>query len=98
MEQCSDSPADLGKLIAEETEKWGKVVRFAGIKPGIGRHAIRWRVPISNSAGVRETQKCDHGPPNLKFTPARAMTPSCLKVAGKVSDPLANTIVRFSSS
>jgi tripartite-type tricarboxylate transporter receptor subunit TctC len=27
------SPADFGKLIANETEKWGKVVRFAGIKP-----------------------------------------------------------------
>jgi tripartite-type tricarboxylate transporter receptor subunit TctC len=27
------SPADFGKLIAEETEKWAKVVRFAGIKP-----------------------------------------------------------------
>ena len=27
------SPADFGRLIAEETEKWGKVVRFAGIKP-----------------------------------------------------------------
>jgi tripartite-type tricarboxylate transporter receptor subunit TctC len=26
------SPADFGKLVAEETEKWGKVVRFAGIK------------------------------------------------------------------
>jgi tripartite-type tricarboxylate transporter receptor subunit TctC len=26
------SPADFGKLIAEEPEKWGKVVRFAGIK------------------------------------------------------------------
>src|SRR5262249_40208215 len=26
------SPADFGKLIAEETEKWGKVVRFAGIR------------------------------------------------------------------
>src|SRR5215471_14858444 len=25
------SPADFGKLIAEETEKWGKVVNFAGI-------------------------------------------------------------------
>jgi len=28
------SPADFGRLIAEETEKWGKVVKFAGIKPG----------------------------------------------------------------
>jgi tripartite-type tricarboxylate transporter receptor subunit TctC len=27
------SPADLGKLMAAETEKWGKVVKFAGIKP-----------------------------------------------------------------
>jgi tripartite-type tricarboxylate transporter receptor subunit TctC len=27
------SPADFGKLIAEETEKWGKVVRETNIKP-----------------------------------------------------------------
>jgi len=27
------SPADFGKLIAEETEKWSKVVRAAKIKP-----------------------------------------------------------------
>jgi tripartite-type tricarboxylate transporter receptor subunit TctC len=27
------SPADFGKLIAEETEKWGKVIRLVGIKP-----------------------------------------------------------------
>ena len=26
------SPADFGKLIADETEKWAKVIRFAGIK------------------------------------------------------------------
>jgi tripartite-type tricarboxylate transporter receptor subunit TctC len=26
------SPADFGKLIADETEKWGKVSEFAGIK------------------------------------------------------------------
>ena len=29
----SGSPADFGKLIADETEKWGKVVKFAGLKP-----------------------------------------------------------------
>jgi hypothetical protein len=29
----SGSSADFGKLIAAETEKWGKVIRFAGIKP-----------------------------------------------------------------
>jgi tripartite-type tricarboxylate transporter receptor subunit TctC len=27
------SPADFGKLLAEETEKWGKVVKFAEVKP-----------------------------------------------------------------
>jgi hypothetical protein len=26
------SPTDFGKLIADETEKWGKVVKFTGIK------------------------------------------------------------------
>jgi tripartite-type tricarboxylate transporter receptor subunit TctC len=28
------SPADFARLIAEETEKWGKVIRAANIKPG----------------------------------------------------------------
>src|SRR6202035_4942574 len=27
------SPADLGKLIADETRKWGTVIKFASIKP-----------------------------------------------------------------
>lgn len=27
------SPADFGNFIAEETDKWGKVVKSAGIKP-----------------------------------------------------------------
>jgi tripartite-type tricarboxylate transporter receptor subunit TctC len=27
------TPADFGKFIADETEKWAKVVKFAGIKP-----------------------------------------------------------------
>jgi hypothetical protein len=26
------SPAEFGKLIAEDTEKWGKVIRAANIK------------------------------------------------------------------
>jgi tripartite-type tricarboxylate transporter receptor subunit TctC len=32
-EPLPGSPAEFGKLIAEETEKWSKVVRAAGIKP-----------------------------------------------------------------
>jgi tripartite-type tricarboxylate transporter receptor subunit TctC len=31
-EPLSGSAADFAKLIAEETEKWGKVIKFAGIK------------------------------------------------------------------
>ena len=27
------TPADFGRLIVDETEKWGKVVKFAGMKP-----------------------------------------------------------------
>src|SRR6266516_1083121 len=30
----SGSPAEFGKFLADETEKWGKVVRFTGIKAG----------------------------------------------------------------
>jgi tripartite-type tricarboxylate transporter receptor subunit TctC len=28
------SPAEFGKLIAEDIDKWAKVIRFAGIKRG----------------------------------------------------------------
>jgi len=31
--ELAGSPAEFGKLIAEETEKWGKVVKFSGAKP-----------------------------------------------------------------
>jgi tripartite-type tricarboxylate transporter receptor subunit TctC len=32
-EPMPGSPADFGRLIADETEKWGKVVRTGGLKP-----------------------------------------------------------------
>ena len=32
-ETMPGSPADFGKLISDETEKWGKVVRAGGLKP-----------------------------------------------------------------
>jgi hypothetical protein len=30
--EIAGTPADFGKLIADETEKWAKVIKFAGIK------------------------------------------------------------------
>ncbi|MGB6320091.1 MAG: tripartite tricarboxylate transporter substrate-binding protein, partial [Xanthobacteraceae bacterium] len=30
--ELAGSPADFGKLIASETDKWGKIIREAGIK------------------------------------------------------------------
>ena len=27
------SPANFGKFIADETEKWAKVVKFSGVRP-----------------------------------------------------------------
>jgi tripartite-type tricarboxylate transporter receptor subunit TctC len=32
-EPLAGSPSEFGAFIAEETEKWGKVVKFAGLKP-----------------------------------------------------------------
>jgi len=32
-EPIGGSPSELGKLIADETDKWGKVVKFTGLKP-----------------------------------------------------------------
>ena len=32
-EPLAGSPSEFGRFIAEETEKWGKVVKFTGLKP-----------------------------------------------------------------
>ena len=32
-EPLPGSPSDFGRLIADETEKWAKVVKFTGLKP-----------------------------------------------------------------
>ena len=37
----SGSPADFGKLIADETEKWGKVIRAANIKAELSPTRLR---------------------------------------------------------
>jgi hypothetical protein len=44
-------PADFGKLIADETEKWGKVVKFAGSRrPERRPTQIFHKVPFRASA------------------------------------------------
>jgi tripartite-type tricarboxylate transporter receptor subunit TctC len=40
------SPADFGKFIADETEKWAKVIRAANIKAGIGPGQQRSKTSI----------------------------------------------------
>jgi tripartite-type tricarboxylate transporter receptor subunit TctC len=30
---AAGSPSDFGKFVADETERWGKVVKFSGAKP-----------------------------------------------------------------
>jgi hypothetical protein len=41
------SPDDYGKLIAEETEKWGKVVRAAGLKAWVARAGTSPHSPMT---------------------------------------------------
>jgi hypothetical protein len=31
--RAADAPAEFGKFLVDETEKWTKVVKFAGINP-----------------------------------------------------------------
>ena len=55
------SPADFGKLIADETEKWGKVVKFAGTQAGViqsypDAHSIN---SVPRMAGVRLCGRLD---------------------------------------
>jgi hypothetical protein len=40
----SGSPSDFAKLIADETEKWGKVIRAANIEPQSGQLSSRVRI------------------------------------------------------
>src|SRR5258708_11615961 len=45
----SGSPADFGRLISDETEKWGKVIHAANIKPGGPALADVPSVPFGDS-------------------------------------------------
>jgi tripartite-type tricarboxylate transporter receptor subunit TctC len=49
----SGSPSDFGKLIADETEKWGKVVKFVGIKADSFSEDRNCRAVFSSGASGR---------------------------------------------
>src|SRR5262249_13400191 len=44
------SPADFGKLLADETNKWGKVIRTANIKAEGGQSHCRFAKPRPRSS------------------------------------------------
>src|SRR6516164_6908398 len=43
------SPADFGNLIADETEKWAKVIKFAGINPHDGPASAVGAAPVDGT-------------------------------------------------
>ena len=54
------SPADFGKLIADETEKWGKVIRSRPTSSLSDRHAAGYSInPVPRMAGVRLCGRLD---------------------------------------
>jgi hypothetical protein len=68
------TPDEFGKMIAEDTEKWAKVVRAANIKPVRAVATVRYsRVPLRDfgEANVRFGSKADIAAPpiNVRFTP-----------------------------
>ena len=97
------SPADFGRLIAEETEKWGKVIRAANIKtlgisaawtmalrPRSSRHKPSTGDRSSNGqSGLRQFQSCrhDHRPGGIRCRPARPYG-ACLQLHGLGPCPL----------
>ena len=44
------SPTDFGTLIAEDAEKWAKVIKFANIK------LVNWRPPKSDNAQLGDSR------------------------------------------
>ena len=43
------SPADFGNLIADETKKWAKVIKFAGINPHDGPASAVGAAPVDGT-------------------------------------------------
>ena len=68
------SPADFGKLIADETEKWGKVVKFSGCEAV--NATLRAPIPGTCPAigviifGAPRSVRCAPGEIGRRFSPA----------------------------
>src|SRR5262249_9010266 len=56
------APAEFGRLIAEETEKWAKVVKFSGAKPDCGASVVADRLlGAFDHRRRRRRDQCDEG-------------------------------------
>jgi hypothetical protein len=62
------SPADFGKLIADETEKWAKVIKFAGIKADYPEQSSRKIFHSVRFANPARVSPCQARPFHLKAT------------------------------
>jgi hypothetical protein len=58
------------KMIADETEKWGKVVKFAGISPSLATDVVRCVRPSRSPWGERAGARCAE---SRGFVPLPAM-------------------------
>ena len=69
MEPFANTPAEFGKFIADDIEKWGKVIRAANIKGGC-RFDGCGDVPYVPICDYRHggTQKARHAPRDRGFT------------------------------
>jgi hypothetical protein len=52
------SPAEFGKLIAEETEKWGKVIRRPASRRSDGRTRAHVPITLFGEGRLREPSQC----------------------------------------
>ena len=65
------SPADFGKLIADETEKWGKVIKSAGDQAGLIRDGPRHSITSRSANGCcrRQIEKSPLAPIEMSLSP-----------------------------
>ena len=93
------SPADFGKLIADETEKWAKVIRFAGIKAGVITSRSREIFRNSRSANLPRTGRSILSDTTGRLTHRSALpwyrfNPREYRILGSINVPTEVTLSR----